>query len=459
MASSLTRIYISHDSTKDSTNSICLLPSISTIYPNRSIHEIAQIQCSSAAVFGTFIDSSPGADASIAEEEKRQQDLFETFLKGWEATASQTDRFCAANPSGNGNFTPNSVLSSRQAKIQCPAVGSRTDMSLVPLEEMGANTMPPLPPIEDASGVMHNFYEKIQLTPDAGIYSYRGGLTTPPCTEIVNWNLFDKPMLISPGQMDRLYDLILCFTEVTTCKHATIANEFGYTNRPPQPLHDRTIIHRCANAAFQGPEEQDGGADDNAAPLDQLELALDEIPSDVAVPANPAVAGQNLICNQRWCMRQAHWAILYPVFVTILGILVFYLLTRYAHALPYTALIYLLGMVMGVGIAVRNIGGPGIMTSGQVKASDQLSESIFMWSNINAETLLLVFLPGLLFRDAYGLNVHLFARSLGQCLIMAFPMVLLGAVLLATVGAYVLPYGWSWSLSMVSKKVRGPSGS
>lgn len=47
-----------------------------------------------------------------------------------------------------------------------------------------------------------------------GIYSYRGGLTTPPCTEIVNWNLLDTPLYASRSQIERLYNLILCFTEM-----------------------------------------------------------------------------------------------------------------------------------------------------------------------------------------------------------------------------------------------------
>jgi NhaP-type Na+/H+ or K+/H+ antiporter len=38
----------------------------------------------------------------------------------------------------------------------------------------------------------------------------------------------------------------------------------------------------------------------------------------------------------------------------------------------------------------------------------------------------LVFLPGLVFKDASSLSIHLFQKSIGQCLIFAFPMVLAG---------------------------------
>ena len=47
-----------------------------------------------------------------------------------------------------------------------------------------------------------------------------------------------------------------------------------------------------------------------------------------------------------------------------------------------------------------------------------------------------------------GLNVHLFRVALGQCLIFAFPMVLLGTILTASVVQYVFPYGWSFNLAM-----------
>lgn len=67
---------------------------------------------------------------------------------------------------------------------------------------------------------------------------------------------------------------------------------------------------------------------------------------------------------------------------------------------------------------------------------------------ISGHVLLLVFLPGLLFKDAFEVNAHLFKQSIVQLLIMAFPMVLAGTTLVALVGYYIFPYGWSWSLSM-----------
>ena len=131
-----------------------------------------------------------------------------------------------------------------------------------------------------------------------------------------------------------------------------------------------------------------------------------------------------------------HYAMLFPWFVMALGLVVFYLLTRYCHWFPYTASMFLLGIFMGVAIV-------------RLDNTDQLTSSIRMWEDVDAETLLLAFLPGLLFRDSYCSNVFLFAKALPQSLLLAFPGVLLGTCLTALVGFYILPYGWSWSFCMM----------
>lgn len=132
---------------------------------------------------------------------------------------------------------------------------------------------------------------------------------------------------------------------------------------------------------------------------------------------------------------EAHFAVLFPWFAQAAGIIVFYLGTRYFSVLPYTAIMFIIGTAMGAG-AIR---------SGW---TDQLTESILQWNLINSEVLLLVFLPGLIFRDAFGLNVHLFQVGVSQCLVMAFPMVLAGTTLVALVAYYIFPFNWSFNLAM-----------
>lgn len=127
------------------------------------------------------------------------------------------------------------------------------------------------------------------------------------------------------------------------------------------------------------------------------------------------------------------YALLFPSFCLTLGVFVFFLLSRYLQALPFTAVMFLIGTAMGIGEALS-------------KDDHQISESIRMWSNIDSEVLLLSFLPGLIFKDAYALNVHLFRVALGQCLNFAFPMVLAGTSLTALVAWGIFPYGWSFNL-------------
>ena len=62
-----------------------------------------------------------------------------------------------------------------------------------------------------------------ELIPGGVVWKYDGSLTTPPCSEGVNWNVFMTPITMSAAQMD-------AFT-------ALYANNY----RPVQPLNDRTV--------------------------------------------------------------------------------------------------------------------------------------------------------------------------------------------------------------------------
>jgi hypothetical protein len=86
-----------------------------------------------------------------------------------------------------------------------------------------------------------------------------------------------------------------------------------------------------------------------------------------------------------------YYAVLLPWFSTALGIGVFYLQSRHFHLVPYTCVMFIIGLCMGVG-AVRS------------GFDDQLTESIAQWTNIHHETLFVVFLPGLLMKDALEVN-------------------------------------------------------
>ena len=129
------------------------------------------------------------------------------------------------------------------------------------------------------------------------------------------------------------------------------------------------------------------------------------------------------------------YALLFPWVTQAMGVIVFFLIHRFEIPVPYVGIMFCLGLVMGVG-ALR-IGG-----------DDQMTQSILQWSFIDSQLLLLVFLPGLIFRDAIEVNFDLFMVAFGQILTFALPMVIIGTFFTALFAVNVLPYGWSWSLSL-----------
>jgi uncharacterized membrane protein len=134
------------------------------------------------------------------------------------------------------------------------------------------------------------------------------------------------------------------------------------------------------------------------------------------------------------------YAVLYPSLILVLGTMIFYMLTRFVAFLPYTASMFLLGTFIGLGVSWNEYANP--------RNENHIHQSVVLWQGINSEVLLLVFLPGLIFKDSLGQNVHLFEIALVQLFIFAFPCVLAGTVLTALIGSYLLPYDWSFNLAM-----------
>eukprot|EP00751_Fragilariopsis_kerguelensis_P013746 CAMPEP_0170772896 /NCGR_PEP_ID=MMETSP0733-20121128/9063_1 /TAXON_ID=186038 /ORGANISM="Fragilariopsis kerguelensis, Strain L26-C5" /LENGTH=254 /DNA_ID=CAMNT_0011115205 /DNA_START=124 /DNA_END=885 /DNA_ORIENTATION=+ len=157
--------------------------------------------------------------------------------------------------------------------------------------------------------------------------------------------------------------------------------------------------------------------------------------------------------------------ILFPWFVQLVGCITLFLLTKYNAPLPHEAVMFLLGALWGGTVRMRRsvmfLFG-ALLGAYSTNATDEthsllyfpkLHNSISEWINIDSELLLIVFLPGLLFKEAVELPINLLLVALGQIFIMAFPMVLVGTALTAIAGYYVLPYEaefpevfgiWAW---------------
>jgi carbonic anhydrase len=98
--------------------------------------------------------------------------------------------------------------------------------------------------LEETPEVVFDIYS--MLDSDTGFYQYDGGLTTPPCTEIVWWNLADTIVNISVDQYSRIFNLIKFAVDDTSCDLKTVADPAtGSTSRPPVRLGDRTVQRVC----------------------------------------------------------------------------------------------------------------------------------------------------------------------------------------------------------------------
>jgi len=90
-------------------------------------------------------------------------------------------------------------------------------------------------------------FHPYNLVESDSFFHYFGGLTTPPCTQAVYWNLADKPMRISVRQFAVMSEMILkTLNPDKDCKEVlTVASKTGSTSRPPQPINGRTIKKMC----------------------------------------------------------------------------------------------------------------------------------------------------------------------------------------------------------------------
>ncbi|KAG7371371.1 cyclic nucleotide-binding protein [Nitzschia inconspicua] len=177
---------------------------------------------------------------------------------------------------------------------------------------------------------------------------------------------------------------------------------------------------------FLVPSVYGQGSNNNITTDDQFLVNNDGDLDDVD-DVDDAVVDPVEIVNCSGC--RATDAILYPWMVQLMGCVTLFLVTRFNIPLPYAAIMFILGAIMG---AVSSLS----------KANNILTNSITQWTNIDSDLLLLVFLPGLIFKDAVTIPIHLFVVASLQIWLLAFPMVLVGTTLTAVVGYYVLPYQW-----------------
>jgi len=167
------------------------------------------------AVLGYFIEPSSPSDVPV----------FEELLSRWEATEATTLEQCAITTS-NADSNLNEVQSREDD-------GQRN-------RSLGANAK---------SRNLPQTFNVYELLPDSySIYTYDGSLTTPPCSEVVYWNVVDTPISVSVREFLRLTNLILDYVDPATCESASLSAPSGFTARPLQPVNGRKINRHCSAA-------------------------------------------------------------------------------------------------------------------------------------------------------------------------------------------------------------------
>jgi carbonic anhydrase len=76
------------------------------------------------------------------------------------------------------------------------------------------------------------------LWPTIYFYGYKGMLTAPPCSEIVNWRILDEPLVISRRQYKTLAKLLSSHVDPEMCEALDKTSPTGENFRPLQQLNN-----------------------------------------------------------------------------------------------------------------------------------------------------------------------------------------------------------------------------
>ncbi|PNY10637.1 sodium/hydrogen exchanger 7-like protein [Trifolium pratense] len=104
---------------------------------------------------------------------------------------------------------------------------------------------------------------------------------------------------------------------------------------------------------------------------------------------------------------------------------------------PYTVALLILGIVLGS------------LEFGTNHRLGKIGDGIRLWSEIDPELLLAVFLPALLFESAFSMEVHQIKRCIAQMILLGGPGVVISTVFLGSLLKLTFPYNWSWKTSLL----------
>jgi NhaP-type Na+/H+ or K+/H+ antiporter len=119
-----------------------------------------------------------------------------------------------------------------------------------------------------------------------------------------------------------------------------------------------------------------------------------------------------------------------------LGLITMQILNRrnsFFSCIPYTVVIFVFGILFALYLTERE------------DESDTIDISLESWLLMNPDLMLFVFLPPLIFGEAMRQNMFFFNKAIGQSFLLAFPGVIINAILIAGFSKAIVP-SWSFSL-------------
>lgn len=105
--------------------------------------------------------------------------------------------------------------------------------------------------------------------------------------------------------------------------------------------------------------------------------------------------------------------------------------------IPYTVVLLILGIALGS------------LEFGSIYRLGKLGNGIRIWADIDADLLLAVFLPILIFEGAFSMQVHQIKKCMAQMLLLAGPGVLISTGLIGAAVKLIFPYDWNWNTSLL----------
>ena len=120
------------------------------------------------------------------------------------------------------------------------------------------------------------------------------------------------------------------------------------------------------------------------------------------------------------------------VITILIGIVLRALLKRSA-LMPYSVALLLVGICLG-SFVNGDYNNPFL---------SEITAAFNLASQLNAELILFIFLPALVFESAFSLEVHLFKRMFSQIALLAIPGLVICTLLTALFAVLVLPWQWS----------------